>query len=119
MAAAPKRPRALSTDEATAPNASRIGESSMIRVRRTVSSVLTMSKPGVMIGTITGAQIATMIENTTSSSSMKLSTVDTTRHARSSSLCVNRPASTGISAEPSAPAATSWKIASGRRKAAK
>ena len=38
----------------------------MIRVSRTVSSVLTMSKPGV-IGTITGAQIATMTEKATSS----------------------------------------------------
>ena len=57
MAAAPKRPRALSTLEATAASASRTGDSSMIRVRRTVSSVVTASKPGVMIGTICGAKI--------------------------------------------------------------
>ena len=35
---------------------------SMIRVRRTVSSVPTASKPGVMIGTICGAKIATITD---------------------------------------------------------
>ena len=40
-------------------------------------------------------------------------TVDTTRHARASSSVANRPATIGISADDSAPAATSWKIRSG------
>ena len=91
----------------------------MIRVRRTVSSVATASKPGVMMGTISGAKMATMTDAVKRTMSITLSTVDTTRHARSSSLRLNKPASTGIMAELNAPAATSWKIASGMRNAAK
>ena len=53
----------------------------MIRVSRTVSSVATASKPGVMIGTIWGANIATTTESVKSTSNMTLSTVETTRHA--------------------------------------
>ena len=92
---------------------------SMMRVRRTVSSVPTVSKPGVSRGTICGAKMATIAARLTSASSIRLSTVETTRQARCSSSRANRPARTGIIAEDSAPAATSWKIVSGRRNAAK
>ena len=50
---------------------------------------------------------------------MRLMTVETTRHARACSLVVNRAETIGISADDSAPAATSWKMRSGIRKAAK
>ena len=46
-------------------------------------------------------------------------TVETTRQARARSLVVNSAETMGISADDRAPAATSWKIRSGIRKAAK
>ena len=51
--------------------------------------------------------------------SIRLMTVETTRHACDSSSAANSAETTGISADDSAPAATSWKIRSGRRNAAK
>jgi len=72
-----------------------------------------------MMGTICGAKTATTTDRLKSTRSMTLSTVETTRHARVSSLRLNSPARTGIIAELNAPAATSWKIASGMRNAAK
>ena len=53
----------------------------MIRVSRTVSSWPTASKPGVKMGTICGAKIATIAASAESDSSITLSTVETTRHA--------------------------------------
>ena len=50
---------------------------------------------------------------------MRLMTVDTTRQARACSPVANSAETTGISADDSAPAATSWKIRSGIRNAAK
>jgi ribulose bisphosphate carboxylase small subunit len=50
---------------------------------------------------------------------MRLITVDTTRQARSRSFVMNRPDTTGTRADDRAPAATSWKIRSGMRNAAK
>ena len=46
-------------------------------------------------------------------------TVDTTRHACDSSPPTSSAETTGMSADDSAPAATSWKIRSGSRNAAK
>ena len=46
-------------------------------------------------------------------------TVDTTRQARSCSAVANSAETIGMSADDSAPAATSWKIRSGMRNAAK
>ena len=51
--------------------------------------------------------------------SIRLMTVDTTRQARACSLVVNSADTIGMSADDRAPAATSWKIRSGMRKAAK
>ena len=45
--------------------------------------------------------------------------VETTRQARACSSVASRPATTGISADERAPAATSWNIRSGIRNAAK
>ncbi len=56
---------------------------------------------------------------TMSPMSMRLMTVDTTRHARARSLVVNSSETIGMSADDRAPAATSWKMRSGIRKAAK
>ena len=50
---------------------------------------------------------------------MSVVTVETTRHAWASSSFANSPATTGIIADDSAPAATSWNRKSGMRKAAK
>ena len=51
--------------------------------------------------------------------SIRLITVETTRQARCRSSVVNSPDTIGIRADDSAPAATSWKIRSGMRNAAK
>ena len=108
MAAAPNRFWVLSTDEATAPSPRKMGESSIIRVSFTVSSVLAASKPGTSHGTSSGAKMATKTENTTSAMSIRLMTVDVTRQARDGWPPTSRPDSTGTSAEAMAPAATSW-----------
>ena len=86
MADAANRPPALSTLVATAPIARKIGLSSMIRVSSMVRSSLAPSKPGVMIGTMTGARMNRATARTTSPMSMRLMTVDTTRQARARSL---------------------------------
>ena len=85
-----------------------IGESSMIRVSLIVSSVVTTSKPGTRYGTITGAKIDIRIEPVRSATSIRLMTLDATRHARSRSPWWSSAARTGTSAEASAPAAASW-----------
>ena len=72
-----------------------------------------------MIGTSTGANTRTSSARTASALSMSVVTVETTRQARASSLVANRPATTGIIADDSAPAATSWNRKSGIRNAAK
>ena len=51
--------------------------------------------------------------------SIRLITVDTTRQARARSSVVNRAETIGMRADDRAPAATSWKIRSGIRNAAK
>ena len=51
--------------------------------------------------------------------SMRLATVDTTRHARADPSVASRLETIGMSADDRAPAATSWKIRSGMRNAAK
>ena len=72
-----------------------------------------------MIGTIHGAPTAMAVERMTRATSIRVAMVDTTRHERASSSLAMRPATTGMSAELSAPAATSWKTRSGIRNAAK
>ena len=119
MADAANRPPALRTLVATAPIARKIGLSSMIRVSSMVWSSLAPSKPGVMNGTTTGARMNRATAKTISPMSMRLMTVETTRHARACSLVVNSAETIGISADDSAPAATSWKMRSGIRNAAK
>ena len=72
-----------------------------------------------MIGTRTGANTSTSSARTASALSISVVTVETTRHARASSSFANSPATTGIIADDSAPAATSWNRKSGIRNAAK
>src|SRR5450631_4567276 len=62
--------------------------------------------------------MATITARTSSTASIRVVTVDATRHARASWSVASRPATIGIRAELSAPAATSWKMKSGMRKAA-
>ena len=102
----------------TAPRARRIGLTSMIRVSSTGLG-LGRVEPGVISGTIHGAPMANATARTRSAASIRFVTVEATRHARRSSSRARRPASTGMSAEESAPAATSWNMRSGMRKAAK
>ena len=80
----------------------------MIRVSWIVVSVPAASKPGVITGTIWGAQMNTTTANTTRPASIRLMTVDATRQARRGAPSAMRVVSTGMSADPTAPAATSW-----------
>jgi len=61
------------------------GLSSMIRVMRTVSSVVGASKPGVMRGTIHGARMAISRLNAERAISTRLMTLLASRHASASS----------------------------------
>ncbi len=99
--------------------ARKIGLSSMIRVSSIVWSSLGPLKPGVMIGTTTGARMNSATAKTSRAISIRLITVETTRQARARSSVVNSAEMIGISADDRAPAATSWKIRSGIRNAAK
>jgi len=67
----------------------------------------------------TGARMNSVTARTVSAMSIRLITVDTTRQARDSSPPTSSAETIGMSADDNAPAATSWKIRSGRRKAAK
>ena len=104
---------------ATDPSARKIGLRSMTRVRSTVEEICAASKPGVIAGTTAGAKTRRSPARTASPASMRFVTVETTRHARSSSPWATSVAIVGISADARAPAATSWKIMSGIRNAAK
>ena len=84
-----------------------------------VRSSCTGPKPGVMAPTICGAKMNIATPRTASPMSIRLMTVDTTRHARGISLAVNSAVTIGIRADDNAPAATSWKMRSGTRNAAK
>ena len=117
-AAAPNRFAELSTLVATAPSARKTGLSSMIRVSSTVRSAAAGSKPGVISGTRTGAATNASAPRTASARSIRFVTVDATRHARAVAPVARSPERIGIRADPSAPAATSWNIASGMRNAA-
>ena len=90
----------------------------MIRVSSVVSASSASSKPGVITATSCGATSSTRPTSTSRTDSISVATVDTTRHARASSSVANSDAITGISAEDSAPAATSWNSRSGIRNAA-
>jgi hypothetical protein len=103
----------------TAPMPMSTGLMSMTRVMRIVSSVVGASKPGATIGTKTGAKIAITRLSPASAISTRLMTLLASCHASRSCPRARYPAKTGISAALSAPATTSWKIASGIRKAAK
>ena len=59
------------------------------------------------------------VARTVIATSRRFASVATTRHAWARSPAANRPETTGMSAEPIAPAATTWKIRSGTRNAAK
>ena len=118
-AAAAKRPFALSALVAIEPSARKIGLRSMIRVSSIVRSRRIPAQPGVIAGTISGAATNATTASTSSATSISDVTVDTIRQARASSSVANSPDTIGMSAELSAPAATSWKIRSGSRKAAK
>ena len=91
----------------------------MIRVSSTVSAWFASLKPGVIAGTSHGAATKTIAPSTTSPMSIRLMTVETTFQARSFAPLARSPDTIGISADDSAPAATSWKIRSGMRNAAK
>ena len=100
------------------PAARKIGLSNIIRVSSTVRSVVASSKPGTSRGTSDGARTKSRIASSSSTPSMRLSTVEATRQARGLSPCSMSPERTGMSAEVMAPAATSSKMRSGMRKAA-
>ena len=68
---------------------------------------------------MTSAPTKTMTPEHARAMSMRFVTVDTTRHARCSPSLSMTLARTGMSADDSAPAATSWNIRSGSRNAAK
>ena len=119
IAAAPNRPRALSTLVATAPAARNRGARTMIRVSSVVRARLSASKPGVIVATSPGASSSTTAARIASVPSISVVTLDTTRHARASSSFASSPAMIGIIADDSAPAATSWNRKSGIRNAAK
>ncbi len=91
----------------------------MIRVNSMVRASSASPNPGVMTGTMTGARMNNPMARIARPISIRLMTVDTTRQARADSLVVNRAETIGIRAEESAPAATSWKMRSGNRNAAK
>ena len=118
-AEAAKRPRALSRLVARAPPASRIGLSSITRVSSIVRWIWSGLKWAVITGTRTGAAIATITARTSRAASIRVATVEATRQARASWPVASRPATTGMRAELRAPAATSWKMKSGIRKAAR
>ena len=90
----------------------------MIRVSSTVVAMVGASKPGVMIGHDGRRQHEHDVARTASAMSIRFATVETTRHARAVPSVASRPDTTGIRADERAPAATSWKIRSGIRKAA-
>ena len=96
-----------------------MGLSSMTRVRSTVSAVCAASNPGVIAGTTAGAKTRSRLPRIASPTSIRFVTLETTRQARSSSSWARSVAIVGIRAEARAPAATSWKIMSGIRNAAK
>ena len=92
----------------------------MIRVSSTVRSELHGVEAGGDDGTIAGAKTSDDHgEDERARRASGSSTVETTRQARVVLVVASRPATTGISADDSAPAATSWKIRSGSRNAAK
>ena len=111
-------PRAFRTLVATVPMARTTGLRTMILVSPMVRSILSGSKPGAVKGTSAGAARNRPTASTSSATSIRLATVDTTCQARSSVSRWRISAITGMSAELRAPAATSWNIRSGRRKAA-
>ena len=115
---AANRPRELSTLVATEPAARNSGASTMIRVISVVCASASGPKPGVMSGTSWGANRSTSAASTASADSMRLDTVETTRHALASSSLARSAATIGISDEDRAPAATSWNRKSGIRNAA-
>ena len=118
-AEAANRRSALRALVTIAPRASRIGDTSMIRVSSTVLASCDPSKPGVIARTKSVAQMNPASASTSSPASMRLMSVDTTRQARAESPFAMRPLTIGTTAEATAPAATSWKIRSGMRNAAK
>ena len=67
---------------ASAPSESRIGDSSMTRVSSTVSAVWAGPNPGAMRGTSQGAAASIAVESTSNTTSIRLATVETTRHER-------------------------------------
>ncbi|OGO52383.1 MAG: hypothetical protein A2V84_10500 [Chloroflexi bacterium RBG_16_70_13] len=119
MAAIVNRPSALSVAVAIAPSDIRTGAMSMIRVRSVVLARPASSKPGASARTSSGAPTKAATASTDIATRRRLASVPTTRQAWARSPLARRPARTGMSAEPMAPAATSWKMRSGTRKAAK
>ena len=91
----------------------------MIRVSSTVWAHWASVNPGVIAGTIDGAATNMIAARTSRIASMRFATVEATRQARDSASVSSSPAMTGMSADDSAPAATSWKMRSGIRNAAK
>ena len=99
--------------------ARKIGLSNIVRVSSTVLSNWTGPKPGVIAAITTGARMNRPTARIVRAISMRLMTVDTTRQACDSSPPANSAETIGMRADDRAPAATSWKIRSGRRNAAK
>ena len=90
----------------------------MIRVRSTVRFHSSDVNFGVIAGMIAGAATSTMTARTRRPASIRLAIVETTRQARAVSSVASRLDTTGMTADDRAPAATSWNIRSGSRKAA-
>ena len=118
IAGGPKIPRAFSAAAMTAPIARRIGESSINRVRKIVVSTCGGCHDGTMSGTRTGAASQVTAASGASTTIIRFVRVDTRRRAPSSSPRAMSSDATGTTAEPMAPAATSWKSVSGIRNAA-
>ena len=118
-AGAPKTPAALRPAVIAAASASRIGDSSIQRVSSISRASFVASGLGAIMGTMVGAANHTRIASGMSASIIRLAIVATTRFARTSSPFASRAETTGTRAEPTAPAATSWKSVSGIRKAAR
>ena len=118
IAATPKRPSVFRTALASAPAARKIGAMSISRVSSTVIAVVSASKPGTSHGTMSGANTTMRIDRTSNVPSIRFATLDATRSARDRWPAAMSPVSTGMSDDPIAPAATSWNMRSGMRKAA-
>ena len=118
MTDAEKRPDEFRMLVATADRARKIGLMRRIRVSSTRVSRSASPNPGAMKGARAGAAMNVTSATAASTIMSRFAIVETTLHARSCSPVATSAAIVGMTAEARAPAATSWKMKSGIRKAA-